>query len=467
MKLWGGRFAEREQTAGDTLMERFNASIGFDWRLYRADIEGSLAYAAALARTSLIDEDEWETLSRGLVQVRDEWDAGSFEIRLSDEDIHTAVERRLRELVGPVAGKLHTGRSRNDQVATDLRLYLRTIIDTELDPALTDAMRALLEQAHAAGQQLMPGYTHLQRAQPVPIAHWLLHFFWPLQRDRERLRDLRKRVNVLPLGAGAIAGNALGIDRAFLAEQLGFDALTPNSMDAVSDRDFVAEMLFVGALIGTHLSRMAEDLIIYSTAEYGFIRVSDTYATGSSLMPQKRNPDALELTRGKSGRLLGNLTGLLTVLKGLPSTYNKDLQEDKEGLFDTLDTLGMTLPIVAGVVRTMHVDHGRMADALDDGMLATDLADELVRAGTPFREAHGLVGHIVQRAEERGVRLRDIPTEDIAQIAGALTADYTALFDMQRSVGTRTVVGGTAASALREQLDAAEAACGKDEKTGG
>jgi argininosuccinate lyase len=462
MKLWGGRFAQREMGANDALMERFNASIPFDWRLYDADIDGSVAYAAALVRQGLIDQGEADDLTRGLEQVRAEWKAGTFDIRTSDEDIHTANERRLRELVGPVAGKLHTGRSRNDQVATDLRLFLRDAIDTQLDAALVDLMRALVERARAEQDALMPGYTHLQRAQPVPVAHWLLHFFWPLERDRARLHDLRRRVNVMPLGAGALAGNALDLDRATLAESLGFDAVTPNSMDAVADRDFVAEMLFVGALIGTHLSRLAEDLIIYSSTEFGFVTIADTFSTGSSLMPQKKNPDSLELTRGKSGRLVGNLVSLLTVLKGLPSTYNKDLQEDKEPLFDTLDTLLLVLPVVTGVIETMTVNRERMAGALDDAMLATDLADELVRAGVPFREAHGLSGTLVRRAEERRVALRDLEDDDVRAVHPALVATYRDVFDMRRSADTRVVVGGTAATAMEEQLAAAEAVCEKD-----
>ena len=467
MKLWGGRFAERKSGALDALMERFNASIAFDWRLYAADIQGSIAYAAALARAGLIDEDEWAELERGLRRVWAEFDEGTFDLRHADEDIHTAVERRLGELVGPVAGKVHTGRSRNDQVATDLRLYLRAVIDEQLDGALRDLQRALIDQARDHVDALMPGYTHLQRAQPVPVAHWLMHFFWPLQRDRERLAALRRRTNILPLGAGALAGNAIGVDRAALAAELGFEGLTPNSMDAVADRDFVAEALFIGALIGTHLSRLAEDLIIYSSAEFGFVRIAETFSTGSSLMPQKKNPDALELTRAKSGRLLGNLVSLLTVLKGLPSTYNKDLQEDKQPLFDTLDTLLATLPVVTGVMRTLTFDHDRMAAALDDSLLATDLADELVRAGTPFRAAHNLVGTLVRRAEDLRVPLRELPAAEVEALHPSLAVNYQGLFDMRRSVDTRAVVGGTAASAIVEQLAAAEAACGKDDLTGG
>jgi argininosuccinate lyase len=447
MKLWGGRF--EGQTS--ELMEQFNASIGFDWRLYEADIEGSVAYAEALADIGLIGQDERDQLQRGLGQILEEFGQGRFELRLSDEDIHTAVERRLHELIGSVAGKLHTGRSRNDQIATDLRIYTRTAI-TRIDELLVEVQRALLGQAEAHQRALMPGYTHLQRAQPVPIAQWLLAHFWPLQRDRERLADCGRRLNLLPLGAAALAGNPFGINRELLAQVLGFDGVTPNSMDAVGDRDFVAELLFVGALIGTHLSRLAEDLIIYSSAEFGFVTLDDAYSTGSSIMPQKKNPDSLELTRGKVGRLVGNLTGLLTMLKGLPSTYNKDLQEDKEGLFDTIDTLTLTLPVVANVVATLQIHSERMHAALDDTLLATDIADELVRLGVPFREAHGLVGQLVRAAESERCALRDLPPDTIQRTHAGLAERWATIFDMQRSVEQRTVTGATASAALAEQI---------------
>lgn len=447
MKLWGGRFDGQT----NELMEQFNASIPFDWRLYEADIEGSAAYAEALHDAGLLTLDERDTLQRGLGQVLEEWEQGTFELRLSDEDIHTAVERRLHELIGGVAGKLHTGRSRNDQVATDLRIFTRMAIN-RIDQALVAVQTALLHHAQVRGDALMPGYTHLQRAQPVPVAHWLLSFVWPLQRDRERLADCRRRLNLLPLGAGALAGNALGIDRAALAHTLGFDGVTPNSMDAVSDRDFVAEVLFCGALIGTHLSKLAEDLIIYSSAEFGFVTLDDVYSTGSSLMPQKKNPDSLELTRGKGGRLIGNLVRLLTVLKGLPSTYNKDLQEDKEPLFDTVDTLLVTLPVVAGVIETLQLNTERMAAAMDDTMLATDIADELVRAGVPFREAHGMVGQLVRQAEQQRITLRALSPDAVRSVHAGLAEHWQDLFDMQRSVAQRSVAGGTAPQAVAQQL---------------
>jgi argininosuccinate lyase len=452
MKLWGGRF----EGTPDSLMERFNASIGFDWRLWAADIEGSMAYARALQRAGLLTAEEQDRLIQGLGAVAREFEAGEFEIVLSDEDIHTAVERRLGELVGEVAGRLHTGRSRNDQVATDLRLYLMGEIPN-LRQQLGELQEAILTKAEQHLDVIMPGYTHLQRAQPVLFSHWLMSTFWMLQRDRERLDDLEKRVAVLPLGAGALAGHALGIDRHFLADELGFRALCENSMDTVSDRDFVAEFLFWAALLQTHLSRLAEDLIIWSSAEFGFVELDDAYATGSSLMPQKKNPDSLELLRGKVGRLVGHLVALLTTLKGLPSTYNKDLQEDKEPLFDALDTLKLALPVAAGVVRTLKVNTEAMAAALDDAMLATDLADYLVRLGVPFRQSHDLVGRAVRRAEALGLALRELPLGEFQAISDAFDDGLYAVFDHRRSVEARDSHGGTATAAVRQQIAGARA----------
>ena len=448
MKLWGGRF----EGTPDSLMERFNASIGFDWRLWVADIEGSMAYARALERAGLLTADERDRLIQGLEAVAREFEAGEFEIAPSDEDIHTAVERRLGELVGQVAGKLHTGRSRNDQVATDLRLYLMREIPG-LRHRITELQEAVVAKAEQHLEVIMPGYTHLQRAQPVLFSHWLMSYFWMLQRDRERLDDLEKRVAVLPLGAGALAGHSLGIDRQFLATELGFRAVCENSLDAVSDRDFVAEFLFWAALLQTHLSRLAEDLIIWSSAEFGFVELDDAYATGSSLMPQKKNPDSLELLRGKVGRLVGHLVALLTTLKGLPSTYNKDLQEDKEPLFDALDTLKLALPVAAGVVRTLKVNAEALAAALDDAMLATDLADYLVRRGVPFRQSHELVGRVVRRAEALGLPLRELPLAEFQAVSDAFDSDLYAVFDHRRSVEARDSYGGTATVAVQEQIE--------------
>jgi argininosuccinate lyase len=447
MGLWGGRFA----TAPDDLARRFGDSIGFDWRLYGADITGSVAYAGALARAGLITAGECERLVQGLEIVRGEFDAGTFTAASGDEDIHTAVERRLGELIGPVAGKLHTGRSRNDQVATDLRLYLLQEMGA-LRPALLDLQRGIVSQSENQMGIIMPGHTHLQQAQPVLFSHWLMSFFWRLQRDVERLDEVTARIAVMPLGAGALAGTPFDIDRQALAMDLGFEGVTQNSMDAVCDRDFVVEFLSWAALVQVHLSALAEDLILWSSQEYGYVRVDEAYSTGSSLMPQKCNPDSLELLRGKTGRMVGHLVGLLTTLKGLPSAYNKDLQEDKEGLFDALDTLSLALPVATGVIRTLHVDGARMENALDDGMLATDLADYLVRRGIPFRESHHLVGQAVRRADELGLALRDLDPKEYGGIHPSFGVDVAEVFDFARSVAARSAEGGTAPKAVRLQI---------------
>ena len=447
MKLWGGRFAQPT----DELMERFNRSLDFDWRLYTADIQGSMAYAKALTRAGIITSEERDLLLDGLSQVRAEFEGGTFRPTPGDEDIHTAVERRLQELIGPVAGKLHTGRSRNDQVVTDVRFYLMEHLD-RLGGLLTDLQGAIIEQAEAHLDLLMPGYTHLQRAQPVRFSHWLLSYFWMLQRDRERLRDARRRVAVCPLGSGALAGHSLGIDREFLARELGFQAISENSIDAVSDRDFILEVLSGSAILGIHLSRLAEDLTLYASAEFAFVELSEAYSTGSSLMPQKKNPDSAELMRGKAGRLVGNLVSLLVTVKGLPSAYDKDLQEDKEPLFDTLDTLELVLPVAAGMMRTLRVNPDRMHAALDDSMLSTDLADYLVRKGVPFRQAHNIVGRIVRYGIERGKPLRDLSLAEWQRVWPLFEADVADVFDFQRSVEQKDSPGGTARSAVEAQI---------------
>jgi argininosuccinate lyase len=447
MTLWGGRF----ETETNALMRRFNDSIGFDRRLYAADVQGSIAYARALVGAGLLDAGDCERLVEGLEQVRAEFDAGTFQVQPSDEDIHTAVERRLGELVGPLAGKLHTGRSRNDQVSTDLRLYLLAEMEA-VGQALAQVQAALIEQAETHLDAIMPGYTHLQQAQPLLFSHWLLSFFWKFQRDQQRLVGVVQRTSVLPLGAGALAGNPFPIDRRALAAELGFDAISENSVDAVSDRDYVVEFLAWAALVQVHLSNLAEDLILWSSREFGFVQVDDAYATGSSLMPQKRNPDALELMRGKSGRMIGHLTGLLTVLKGLPSAYNKDLQEDKEALFDAVDTLALELPVAAGVIRTLKVNAVRLTAALDDALLATDLADYLVRRGVPFRESHHLVGHVVRRAEELDTSLKALPLAEYQAIHAAFAEDVHQVFDFQQSAAKREAEGGTAPTAVRAQI---------------
>lgn len=448
-KLWGGRFAA--PTAAD--MAAFNDSFRFDVRLADVDITGSLAWAEELARAGLISDAERDLLVQGLEQVRQEFAAQQFVTQPADEDIHTAVERRLGELVGAVAGKLHTGRSRNDQVATDMRLFCRAAIEM-LTARLTQLQGALLEQAEQHAGTVMPGYTHLQRAQPITCGHWCLAYVEMFERDRLRLADAAARMNSLPLGAGALAGNSLGMDRAGLAARLGFADVVRNSLDAVADRDFVAEVLFACAMMGVHVSRMAEDLILYSSAEFGFVELADAYSTGSSLMPQKKNPDSMELLRGKSGRLVGNLVAVLTMLKGLPLAYNKDMQEDKEPLFDSLDTLELGLRVAAAAVATMQVKPERMAAALDDAMLATDLADELVRRGVPFREAHSKVGRLVRRALELGVTLQHLPLAEYQAVQPDLDETVYALFDFARSAAQKASLGGTAPERVAEQVAA-------------
>jgi argininosuccinate lyase len=446
--LWGGRFDQ----AASPLLRQFNDSLPFDRRLWLEDIFGSMAYANAIAAAGLLTADERDTLLAGLEQVAEEWRAGRFQLAPGDEDIHTAVERRLGELVGPVAGKLHTGRSRNDQVATDLRWWLRSRVD-ELDALLVDLLRMAVQRAEAEIDVLMPGYTHLQPAQPIRWSHWLLSHAWAWQRDRERLADLRRRLNRSPLGAGALAGNPFDVDRHALAADLGFDSPIPNSIDAVRDRDYVVEFLSWASLLGSHLSQIAEDLILWSSREFGFVQVAEQFSTGSSLMPQKRNPDSLELLRGKAGRLAGNLLSLLVTLKGLPAAYNKDLQEDKEPLFDSVDTLLVALPVAAGVLATLRIQPERMRAALGDEMLATDLADYLVRRGVPFRQSHELAGLAVKRSETLGVPLRDLPLAEYQAISPLFGSDVTAVFDFEQSVEQRAVSGGTAKSAVLQQID--------------
>jgi argininosuccinate lyase len=482
--LWGGRFTGQT----DPLMARFNASLPFDWRLWDADITGSIAWARAITRAGLLTTSERDQIVAGLAALRDEIapDPAAAFAGASDEDIHSYVERRLTEQIGAAAGKLHTGRSRNDQVATDVRLWLKWQIVgrshtagtqsgesggreplpassfqlpvPSLNFALADLIRAAADRAGAELEVLMPGYTHVQPAQPVRWSHWLLSHAWAWQRDRERLADLLKRVDVLPLGSGALAGCPFAIDRAALATDLGFAAASPNSIDAVSDRDFIAEFLFWSALLGIHLSRFAEDLILWSSREFGFVTLADAYSTGSSLMPQKKNPDAAELLRGKAGRLTGGLTGLLMTLKGLPSSYDKDLQEDKEPLFDAVRTLGTALPIAQGVLESLAIHPERMAAGLVDELLATDLADALVLAGVPFRQSHHLVGQVVRRAEELGCALRDVPLADLQAISPHFTADMAAVWDFKRSVEQRSATGGTSRAAVLAQVEALHAA---------
>jgi argininosuccinate lyase len=458
MTLWGGRFSGKLDPAA----WRVNTSLPFDQRLALQDVRGSIAWAQALEKANVLTRAESTQICAGLNAIRGEFESQEFAFQESDEDIHTAVERRLGELIGPVAGKLHTGRSRNDQVATDLRLWLLEAIQT-LDAAVRDLQTALVERAESDLNLLLPGYTHLQRAQPILLGHWWLSHFWPLQRDRERLLQVRERTAVLPLGSGALAGTAFPIDRAALAAGLGFSHPSPNSLDAVSDRDFAAEFLFCTALTGIHLSKLAEAVVLFSSAEFGYFELSDAFSTGSSLMPQKKNPDVFELARGKAGTLLGYLTGLMTALKGLPSTYDKDLQEDKVPVFNAYDTLTAILPVLAGALRTLSLHPERMRAAIDPGMMATDLADYLVQKGIPFRQAHALAGQAVQLAGEQGKTLDTLTLEEFLSLDPAFDSDVYAVFDPQRSVARRNVVGGTAPEAVKKQLQNAKSRVRKSE----
>jgi argininosuccinate lyase len=446
MTLWGGRFSQKP----DDLAWMLNTSLPVDQRMAMQDVEGSLAWADAIHGAGILSDKEHSSISLGLAAIKEEFASGNFHFVPSDEDIHTAVERRLTELIGGAAGKLHTGRSRNDQVATDFRLWMLQAIPA-LDAALQDLQSALVERAESAGETLMPGYTHVQRAQPILLAHWWLSHCWPLQRDQARLNDLTGRVSVLPLGSGALAGVPFDIDRIALAESLGFADVSQNSMDAVSDRDFAAEYLFCTAVIGIHLSKLAEQIVLYTSAEFGFFELADAFSTGSSLMPQKKNPDVFELTRGKAGTLLGLLTGLLSTLKGLPSTYDKDLQEDKAPVFQATDTLLSILPVISGALRTITVKPERMRSAIDSTMMATDLADYLVGKRIPFREAHSLAGKAVRAAGEKMIRLEEMPLEEY-QAIGPFEADVYQVFDPLRSIQKRNTIGGTSLQSVKNQI---------------
>src|SRR3954463_4822985 len=451
-KLWGGRFATPTAAA----LEALNRSIGIDYRLWPFDINLSKAWAVALWGAGVLTLEESKKIERGLGLVGQKLASGAQPLA-SDEDVHTLIDRLLHDEIGEVASKLHTGRSRNDQVATATRLW--TIEACELlDAEVRDLQQVMLDKAAALDGVLMPAYTHLQRAQPVAAAHWMLSHFWPLDRDRSRLHAAARASAVLPLGSGAVAGCAYPISRVLLQGSLGFGALSPNSIDAGSDRDFVAELLFSCTMIGTHLSRLAEDLIIYGTSEFGFVQFGEGYTSGSSMMPQKRNPDALELARGSAARMLGNLTTLLATLKGLPSSYNKDLQDDKRVLFDAVDTLLLVLPAVAGALTECEFKPLRMRAALSSTMMATDLPDYLVRKGATFREAHGAVGRLVRERESTGQEMQALPFSSFAEAHPRFSEDVYEALAAARSVVHREVEGGTGPAAVRAQLEAAQAA---------
>jgi argininosuccinate lyase len=448
LKTWGGRFT----TGADPTAEKFTGSLAFDRRLWPQDIAGSMAWARALARAGVITAEERDGILDGLMRVRAELETDTFTFRPELEDIHTNVERRLIELVGAVGGKLHTGRSRNDQIALDERLYLREVIAATRE-GLRAVQQTLVDRAAENLDVAMPGYTHLQRAQPVLLAHHLLAYVSMFERDRERLADCATRNDVMPLGAAALAGTAFPIDRDALAQDLGFRAVSANSLDAVSDRDHVIEFLAAAAVIGMHLSRLAGDLTLWATAEFGFVEFSDAFATGSSIMPQKKNPDVAELIRGKTGRLYGNLLAVLTAMKGLPLTYNSDMQEDKEAWFDSVDTLGAILavlpPMLAGL--TFRADRMRRA-AGENFATATDLADYLVKKGLPFREAHEIVGRVVRHAIEAGKELDAITLDELRRFSPLIEKDVHAALSVDASLAARNVAGGTAPEAVRRAL---------------
>lgn len=454
-QMWGARFA----ATPNEIMQRINASIGFDRRLYRQDLAGSRAHCTMLMAQGIVDEADGHAILKGLDAIEAEIEAGDFTYDDALEDIHMHVEARLRELIGPAAGRLHTARSRNDQIATDFRLWVRDAMDA-LDAGLADLQAALLDRAEEHADTVMPGFTHLQSAQPVTFGHHLMAYHEMLQRDRGRLADARARLNESPLGAAALAGTSFPIDSAATARALGFERPMANSLDAVSARDFALEYLSTAAILSVHLSRLAEEIVNWSSAQFAFVRLSDSFSTGSSIMPQKRNPDAAELVRGKTGRVIGALNALLVMLKGLPMTYSKDMQEDKEPVFEVADTLALTVPAMTGMIRDLSVDETAMRAAAGSGFAtATDLADWLVRSlGLPFRDAHHVTGRVVALAESKGVGLDGLSLEDLQAIEPRITDDARGVLSVDASVASRRSLGGTAPDNVRAAVAAAREA---------
>jgi argininosuccinate lyase len=446
--MWKGRF--KEQTA--ELLQQYSESISFDWRLWPHDIEGSIAHSVALEEAGLLTPEERKLIVDGLRQIGAEIAAGEFSFRVELEDIHMNIEAELTRRIGDAGAKLHTARSRNDQVALDLRLYLRAECD-RLREDLRALQRALLGLAEREREIIIPGYTHLQRAQPVYFAHHLLAYVEMFQRDVERIADARRRLNVLPLGSGAIAGSTIALNRKLVAELLHFPAVTRNSMDAVSDRDFAVEVLAALSLVAVHLSRLSEDVILWASSEFKFITISDAYTTGSSLMPQKKNPDVAELTRGKTGRVIGSLVSVLTTLKGLPMTYNRDMQEDKEPVFDALDTVHAALAVFTGMLEGIRANAAACAAAVaDPNLLATDLADYLVKRGVPFRQAHEVIGRAVALCAERGCELPELKLEDYRSLSSAFAADLFDMLNLQAAMRARTAIGAPSPENVAAEL---------------
>lgn len=451
-KLWGGRF----QKSAEQWVDEFGASIAFDQKLVMEDIEGSKAHVKMLGACGILPNEDTELILSGLQTLKEKAAAGDLPYSAANEDIHLNLEKFLIDEIGPVGGKLHTGRSRNDQVATDMHLYLKNRVG-EIIEAVNHFQKAIVEQAESHIETIVPGYTHLQRAQPISFGHHLLTYFWMLQRDKERLTESLKRIDVSPLGAGAMSGTTFPIDRRLAADHLGFAEVYPNSIDAVSDRDFIVEFLSNASMLMMHMSRFAEEIILWSSEEFRFIELDDTFSTGSSIMPQKKNPDMAELIRGKTGRVYGNLFALLTTLKGLPLAYNKDMQEDKEGMFDTVHTLMGSLPIFEGMVRTMTVRTDSMSKAVNsDFSNATELADYLASKGMPFREAHDVTGKLVFTCIQRGYYLKDLPLEDMKAACSLIEEDIFETLQPRTAVERRNSFGGTGFGQVKIQLEQAK-----------
>ncbi|BDU49459.1 argininosuccinate lyase [Haliovirga abyssi] len=458
-KLWGGRFKNNTSE----IMDKFNASITFDKRMYEEDIRGSVAHSKMLAKQGIIKEEEQKKIEEGLFRILEEIKKDEFEFLISDEDIHMSIEKRLIEITGTVGGKLHTARSRNDQVAVDIRLYLRKEIK-EIEDLLKELQYVIVKKAEENKKVILPGYTHLQRAQPIVFGHHLMAYYEMIKRDLDRLKDCYKRVNQSPLGAGALAGTTFPIDREYVAKELGFEKATENSLDSVSDRDFIIELNFVISMIMMHLSRFSEEIVLWSTTEFGFVTLDDRYSTGSSIMPQKKNPDAAELVRGKTGRVYGNLMGILTVMKGLPLAYNKDTQEDKEGVFDSIDTVKLSLNVFVGMLETLKINEENMKNAIYAGFTnATDVADYLAKKGMPFRDAHKVVGEIVLYCEQNKKLISDMKLEEYNKFSELFEEDITEKASIEGCVRERKSYGGTAYVEVERQIENAK----KELKIGG
>jgi argininosuccinate lyase len=449
MKLWGGRF--NKGTA--KILEEFNGSINFDKRMYEEDIKGSIAHSKMLSRQNIIGEEEQKKIEDGLLQILKEIEAGEFTFDIKDEDIHMAVEKRLIEIVGEVGGKLHTARSRNDQVALDIRMYLKKETIT-IKGILIELLDSLIEVAEKNKEVIMPGYTHLQRAQPILFSHHILAYYEMFKRDLDRLEDSYKRLDVMPLGAGALAGTTYDIDRHFVAKELQFSEVTKNSLDTVSDRDFIIELNFIISMISMHMSRLSEEIILWSTSEFSFVNLDDSYSTGSSIMPQKKNPDIAELIRGKTGRIYGNLMGILTVMKGLPLAYNKDTQEDKEGVFDSIDTIKISLVIFKEMLLTMKINEKNMMKGIEDGFInATDVADYLAKKKLPFREAHRIVGELVVYCEINNKKISQLKLEEFKQFNDLFEGDINEKISIKECVNGRKSYGGTGLESVETQIE--------------